>query len=376
VEFALSNDQRMLQEQLDSALKRLSPLPRVRRHAEQAPDAFADDLWGGLGDFGIPGLLVPEAFGGLGLGLLDAAVVAESLGRHVTPTPFLGPVIAGPLAVMGAGTEAQKRELLPQIASGDLRVALAPSASLAGAREGEGFVVRDRQLHGTCRFAIDLAGCDMILVEAQGGDLHLVDRDAPGVVVAPLITVDRTRSAAALTLDGAASVRLGVCGKTSAKLASALQVMLAADLLGAGAHLLETAVAYATVRQQFGRPIGSFQAVQHLCADMAAELEPGRSLVWYAAHALDVDLPDAETSALHAKAYLAEAGRIASRNATEVHGGIGITDELGLHYWFKRVTWSGQALGGATRMRELAAAREWSRPDSASTHGVNAPQRA
>jgi alkylation response protein AidB-like acyl-CoA dehydrogenase len=131
--------------------------------------------------------------------------------------------------------------------------------------------------------------------------------------------------------------------------------MLAADTLGAGWRMIEMATAYAKQRKQFGRAIGSFQAVKHMCAEMAAELEPGRALMWYAAHAQD-HLPDeASLMAAHAKAYLTEVGRFVARTAVEVHGGIGITDLLGLHYWFKRIGVNRQLLGAPERLREEAA---------------------
>jgi alkylation response protein AidB-like acyl-CoA dehydrogenase len=119
--------------------------------------------------------------------------------------------------------------------------------------------------------------------------------------------------------------------------------------------MIEQAVAYAQMREQFSRPIGSFQAVKHLCAEMAAELEPARSLVWYAAYALGEGLEDASAAAAHAKAHLGEVGRFVARTATEVHGGMGFTDRLGLHYWFKRLGLDRQLLGGPERVRALAA---------------------
>nr|WP_281367524.1 acyl-CoA dehydrogenase family protein [Sphingomonas chungangi] len=332
----------------------LSTLTRVRRHADARAEMFAADLWEGMTRFGIPGLLVPEAYGGLGLDILDAAVVAEVLGRHVVPAPFLGPVVAAPLAIGWGGSGAIKSRLLPRLAGGELRIGLAWS-SPAGERNGEAVIERSGRLTGTCPFAIDIAGSEMIVVGSRDGRFHLVDRAAEGLSVTPVTTVDRTRSVAALVLDDVAAEGLALSPSDRLRLDYALQVMLAADLLGSGSRLLESAVEYAKARHQFGRPIGSFQAVQHLCADMAAELEPGRALLWYAAHGLDAGLPDAGESALHAKAYLADAARMASRKAVEVHGGIGITDELGLHYWFKRVTWSGQAFGGAIRTRERVA---------------------
>ncbi len=135
-------------------------------------------------------------------------------------------------------------------------------------------------------------------------------------------------------------------------------VLLAADTLGAAERMLEKAVAYAKEREQFGRVIGSFQAVKHLCAEMAAELEPARALVWYAGHAFDAMPDESSLAAAHAKAHLSEIGRFVARTATEVHGGIGITDLLGLHYWFKRIGVNRQLLGGPERVRHLAAAMQ------------------
>lgn len=358
MDFSLNDDQLMLQEQFETAASRLSTLERVRRHG--AGDCiFADDVWGGLVDLGMPAVMVPERWGGLGMGLLDAALISELLGRYTVPAPFYGPVIAAPMAIAAAGSQPQQAEWLPAIASGELRIGLALSEALAGARAGAGVEASDGRLNGTSWFAIDIAGAHKILVADRAGGLHLVASDAPGLGVTPLITVDVTRSAVALRFDRVQAETLpGGSWPVINRLAGALHVMVAADLLGAGTRMMEMAVEYAKVRQQFGRPIGSFQAVKHLCAEMAAELEPGRALIWYAAHAQDVGLEDALLAAFHAKACLADAARIAARNATEVHGGIGITDELGLHFWFKRVTFGGQLLGGATRMRELAAVEQ------------------
>ena len=133
------------------------------------------------------------------------------------------------------------------------------------------------------------------------------------------------------------------------------RTMLVADTLGAAQHMLDTAVAYAKQRTQFNRVIGSFQAVKHLCAEMTAELEPCHAMMWYAAYALD-ELPDeARITACHAKAHMAEVGTFVARTATEVHGGVGFTDLLGLHYWFKRIGFNRQALGAPEIVREQAA---------------------
>ena len=355
MDFSLTTEQLQLQASLDRALATISPLARVRRHAE-APGAFADDVWQGLVELGVPGVLVGESHGGLGLGILDAALVAEVLGKHAVPAPFLGSAVLAPLAIAAAGNATQQRELLPRIAAGALRIGVGLSERTAGGRAGAGVSFRDGRLHGRALFVIDAAGAASFLVMDQDGGLHLVDRDAPGFAVITLDTVDRTRSSAKLVFDAVVGERLaGASAATTRHLADTARVVLAADMLGAAWQMLDQAVAYAKVREQFGRPIGSFQAVKHLCADMAAELEPGRALLWYAGYALDQHRSDASLCSVHAKAYIAEAARFVSRTATEVHGGTGITDELGLHYWFKRIAWNYQALGSPERLREEAA---------------------
>jgi len=355
LDFSLSAEQRELQASVDKALATISPLERVRRHAD-AGESFAQDVWQGLVDLGVPGLVVGERFGGLGQGVLDAALVAETLGKHVVPAPYLGPMVLAPLAIAEAGSETQQREWLPRIASGDLRIGVALSESTAGQRAGAGVACRGGRLQGRSLFVVDAAGAETYLVVDEVGGLHLVDRNAAGLVMTSLDTIDRTRSIARLDFDGVASEVLarGSAGVLQ-RLADVARVVQAADMLGASWKMLDQAVEYAKVREQFGRPIGAFQAVKHLCAEMAAELEPARALLWYAGYALDAGLADATLASLHAKAYLAEASRFVSRAATEVHGGMGITDALGLHYWFKRNAWSYQAFGSPERLREQAA---------------------
>lgn len=356
MQFDLSDEQKLFREQAEKAFSRIGGLAPVRTQA-LTPGRFAGDVWAALCDLGLPGLLVPEAYGGLALGLLDAALLSELLGRHLVLSPFLGPVVAAPLAIVAAGTPAQRAALLPRIASGELRIAVAIAEPISGVRVRTCVRAQGGTLDGKVYFAVDIEGADMILVVSELGGLHLVEAGAPGLSVTMLKTIDITRSVAALEFRAAPAAMLPDATPTVlARLGDALRLCVAADLLGAGAHMLAAAVEYAKVRVQFGRPIGSFQAVQHLCAEAAAELEPGRALLWYAGHALQTGLPDARLTVLHAKSYMAEAGRLAARNATEVHGGMGITDALGLHYWFKRVGWGYQAFGGPERLREEAAA--------------------
>jgi alkylation response protein AidB-like acyl-CoA dehydrogenase len=356
MDFGLSQDQRMMQASLAGALERASPLGRVRTFADEG-EGLAADVWRTLVELGVPGILVPEDHGGLGLTLLDAALIAETLGAHVAPVPFLGTAVLAPLAILGAGAAAQKDAWLPKLATGEILAGVAVSEAIAGARDGAGVSASGGALTGVALFVIDSARADLFVVADRAGGLHLVHADAPGLARTELATIDRTRRLGELRFDDAPAEPLGAdrAGQTLARLRDAAWTILAADMLGASGAMLAKAVDYAKERRQFGRLIGSFQAVKHLCAEMAAELEPCRSLVWYAAHAFDAIPAEAPLTAAHAKAHLSEVSRFVARTATEVHGGMGFTDLLGLHYWFKRVGLDRQLLGGPERVRRTAA---------------------
>jgi alkylation response protein AidB-like acyl-CoA dehydrogenase len=348
--FALSEDQKLLQASVEKALAELAPLDRVRRFAE-SEEAVGRDVWQGLADLGLPGLLIDEPHGGLGLGLLEAALAAEALGAAVAPTPFLGSAVLAPLALKLAGSPEQQAKWLPKLASGEAVAGVAISEAVAGARDGAGVEAVDGKLSGYALFAIDALQADLLIVADRAGGLHLVERP---VDASPMSAIDDTRRLSELVFADTPAEPLA-SNQALSRLRDAAWVMLAADTLGAAQAMLDKAVAYAKERKQFGRVIGSFQAVKHLCAEMAAELEPARALVWYAAYAFDRAPEEASLMAAHAKAHLSEIGRFIARTSTEVHGGIGITDLLGLHYWFKRIGLNRQLLGGPERVREIAA---------------------
>jgi alkylation response protein AidB-like acyl-CoA dehydrogenase len=359
MDFALSQDQKLMQASLAGTLDRASPLERVRVFAETR-EGVARDLWSTLTELGVPGLLIPEEHGGLGLGLLDATLVAETLGAHVAPTPFLGSAVLAPLAILGCGTPRQKQAWLPRLAAGESLAGAAIAEVISGARDGAGVHAADGRLSGQALFALDAAEADVIVVADRAGGLWLVAGDAPGSRQVPLTTIDLTRQVSELHFEATPAEPLasGDVAATLTRLRDAAWTMTAADMLGASAVMIDKAVAYAKERRQFGRLIGSFQAVKHLCAEMAAELEPCRALVWYAAYAQDAVPAEASLTAAHAKAHLSEVSRFVARTATEVHGGMGITDLLGLHYWFKRVGLDRQLFGGPERVRQLAAAMQ------------------
>src|SRR5579862_5597447 len=320
MDFGLSDDQKMMQESVGRTLERAVPLDAVRKGAS----AFE-----ALKELGVPGILIPEADGGLGLTLLDAAMA--------------------PLALKGT-------PWLKKLAAGEIRCGVAVSEHASGAREDAGIVSRNRKLSGRAMFALDADGADIFVVADKFGDLHLVQ--AKDVEITLLPTIDTTRAVAKLELHDADAEPLK--DASILRIIDAGRVVLAADTLGAGTRMLEKAVAYAKERKQFGRVIGSFQAVKHMCAEMAAELEPARALVWYAAYGFDACPAESRRLAAHAKAHTSEIGPFVARTATEVHGGMGFTDLLGLHYWFKRIGFNRQLLGSPERVREDAArAQGW-----------------
>ncbi len=280
------------------------------------------------------------------------------LGRAVAPAPFLGTAVLAATALTTAGTAAQRKAWLPEIASGAVRIGVA-ATELVTPRDGWGMRADGGKLSGKALMVLD-AAADAFLIPAGAESLALVPRDAAGVEVTLLPTIDRTRRFAEVVAAGASPAewiggREGAAAGAIRRMLDAGRVAVAADVLGACELAIERAVTYAQQRVQFGRPIGSFQAVKHLCAEMVAELEPARALVWYAAHAFDAIPAEASLLAAHAKAHLCEIGTFIVRTATEVHGGIGFTDEHDLHLWFKRVGVDRQLLGTPDAAREDAA---------------------
>jgi alkylation response protein AidB-like acyl-CoA dehydrogenase len=205
-------------------------------------------------------------------------------------------------------------------------------------------------------FVLDFEA-DLYLVADTNRALYLVKANAPGLERRLHNTIDRTRRVGELVFNNVAADPLPGSSdpEVCASVIDAGRIILAADTLGAAQNMLNQAVAYSLQREQFGRVIGSFQAVKHMCAEMAAELEPCRAMVWYAAYAFDAIPDEARLTACHTKAHLSETGQFVARTATEVHGGIGFTQELGLHYWFKRIGANRQLLGGPEKLREEAA---------------------
>jgi len=361
MDFGLSDEQRMLEASLDGFLA--EHLPMDRRRAIATVGAGHDgELWNGLIAQGLAGLIVPERHGGSGLKILDAAIVAERLGYHATPGAFAGSLVMAPLAFIDGATEAQQEAWLPRIAAGDVRIAVG-FAGAVGQTGAASVSSEGGKLTGRLQGVLDGGGATHILVSLADGRCGLVPLDAAGVSARLVPSLDRTRPLLDVTFDGASAEMLTAANDPLAVRQTMLDVgriMLAADTLGAAQAMFDQAVAYAKERVQFGRVIGSFQGVKHTLADLVTVLEPCRSLVWYAAHAQDALPEEAHVAALQAKAHIDDVGRDVARHATEVYGGMGFTDLVGLHYWWKRVDTNRQLLGTPERNRlEAAKAQGW-----------------
>ena len=354
MDFGLSQEQQMLRDAVARCLADTCPLEHVRECSER-DNPVSDKVLDALQGLGIPGMMIPEEHGGLGMTLLDAALVAEQLAYAVAPVSFLASHVLAPLALSEAGSEDQKVRWLPKIASGEAHISVAISETVE-ARDGAGVTCRGGKLDGTALFALDFAGADAFLVTDTTGRLHLVPANASGLEKIPLMTIDRTRSVGELRFAQVTAEPLADdSGFTAGRLRDAGRILLAADSLGAGQAMIEKAVDYSGQREQFGRLIGSFQAVKHMCAEMAAHHEPCRSLIWYAAYAYEAMPEDVSLAACQAKSHTGDVHRFVARTSTEVHGGMGFTDLVGLHYWFKRIGFDRQVLGGPESARAEAA---------------------
>jgi alkylation response protein AidB-like acyl-CoA dehydrogenase len=352
--FGLSEEQKSLEENINRFLADNAPLDTIKAVAN-GEEIQAKSVHQGILDLGLSGLVIPEEYGGLELNMLFATVVAAALGSGTAPVPYAGSYVMAPLAINLAGSDGQKNQWLPKIAGGECVIGVGLS-EYVGAREDAGIEFSNGKLSGRSLFLIDGKNADAYLLANKSGELFLVEASSPGIEVIELTTVDKTRTSIELILkDVNADLLSGSSDKSVIeKVLDAGRIMLAADTVGAAQVMLDKSVAYSLERKQFGRLIGSFQAVKHMCAEMAAELEPCHSMIWHAAHCFDNVPEEARLMACQTKAHISEVGQQVSKTATEVHGGMGFTDELGLHYWFKRIGLNKQLLGSPELIREEA----------------------
>lgn len=350
MKFDLTEDQQAIAQTVEDLLSRKFPPSAIRPVVDAEPTAGTvfDELHTALASMGVFGLIVPEEYGGAGLELLDLAVVAERLGYGAAPTPLLGPVLSA-LALVRAGSPEQQAKWLPGIADGTVR---AGYATVTTGGEGE--------LTGVNAWVLsDSRPFDLLLVSSPAG-LSLVEGGAEGLTVKPLNSIDRTRPLFDVHFDGVAHEPLPGGTEQRAAIRDAGRVLLAADAYGGGSRCVDLAVDYAKTREQFGRQIGSFQAVKHQLADMDIAIEPAQGIYWYAAHAFDHVSGDMAEFAGHAKAHLAERYIEVSRRLVEIYGGFGYTWECDAHIFLKRAAVDRVQLGTPREIRaELADATDW-----------------
>ncbi len=353
--FDLSEEQRLLQSTLDGFLGNECPVNSVREFYD-GTEELDRSVWKGLAELGVLGLHLPEEFGGAGLEMLDLQCVAERLGYHATPGPFLGHAIAG-LAIALAGSDAQKKQWLPQLASGDhiASIALAESGDRWQPDEWELGVNVEGTLTGTKLHVPCGRSADLLVVGVDGGRLGLVDVSQGGVRVTPVQDLDRTRRLATIEFAEARFDLLPDGAAEADRLRDAALVLLAADAVGGAARCVELAVSYANQREQFGQTIGHFQALKHQLAELALDAEPCRSLAWYAAYAWDHVPEEAARAAAHAKSHITDRFLRVARGTVEAHGGIAYTWECEVHYWLKRAVLDRTFLG-SPRVHRMRAA--------------------
>lgn len=353
--FLLSPEQIEIQTAVARYLDAECPSTRLHELFD-APDGRADPrLWRGLLDLGVAGLALPEAYGGMGLELVDLALVAETLGSRAAPTPFLGHVIAA-LAISLAGSEAQKQRWLPGLADGSITATVALAEDGAAWQPEQWRVAAASALTGHKSFVTHAAQADLIVVGLEGGRFGIVRAGADGLSITPQDGIDRTRPCAVLAFDRTPAELLEGGADAAARLCDAALVLAAADAFGGASRCVEMAVDYAKLRRQFGVVIGQFQALKHQLADMATDIEPARGLYWYAAHAWDRLPEQATRSAAQAKAHLADRYLHVARRTVEAHGGIGYTWEFDVQIYLKRAMFDYAWLGAPALHRSRAAA--------------------
>jgi alkylation response protein AidB-like acyl-CoA dehydrogenase len=368
VNFAFSEEQEELRRTVRAFLESKSSEAEVRRLME-TEEGYDPAVWRQMGEqMGLQGLHVPEEFGGSGYSYVELIVVLEEMGRRLLPAPYFSTVVLAANTLIHSGDDAAKKEHLPGIAAGETIATLAfteesgrwdeEGVTMEAAKGGEGYT-----LTGTKTFVLDGHTADLILVAARTGagvSLFAVAGDAAGLTRTPLATMDQTRKQARLDFEGTPATLVGTDGGGWDVLSTVLDlaaVGLAAEQVGGAQLCLEMAVQYAKDRVQFGRPIGSFQAIKHKCADMLLEVESAKSAAYYAgwcASEMNDELPSVASLA---KAYCSEAYFHAAAENIQIHGGIGFTWEHPAHLYFKRAKSSELLFGDPTYHRELLAQR-------------------
>jgi alkylation response protein AidB-like acyl-CoA dehydrogenase len=374
VNFDYSDDQKALKEEARRFLTAASPLTVARGVLENPGGGYDTALWGRIVEQGWCGATIPESYGGLGLGYVELCALAEELGRAVAPIPFASSIYFFAEALLLAGNEEQKSELLPLVASGELIGTLAVS-------EGPGALTEARitakvsggKLTGTKLPVADgmAAGRAVVLAQGDAGlGLYLVDVTGVGVAREAVSTIDPTRGSARIVFDGAPAESLGEAGKGLELLAGVQDrgaILLAFEQLGGADRCLEMARDYALERYAFGRPIGSYQAIKHKLADVFVKNEVARANAYYGAWALSTDAPELPVAAAAARVAGSAAYWMAAKEMIQTYGGIGVTWEADCHFFYRRARHLGLVIGAPRDWKRRLADRLEARVDAEKT---------
>ena len=366
--FAFSDEQEELRASVRRFLSEKSPETEVRRLMDTT-EGYDPAVWSQMADqLGLQSLTIPEEFGGSGFTYVELLVVLEEMGAALLCAPFFSSVALAANALLTSGDDEAKKSYLPGIASGETIATLAitedngkwdfSGIECKAEQKGDGWV-----LNGHKMFVLDGHVANLVIVaarSAKGVSLFAVQGDAPGLTRTPLPTMDQTRKQARLEFSDTPAALIGTDGGAEPGLSKTLDlaaVALAAEQVGGAQRVLDSSVEYAKTRIQFGRPIGSFQAIKHKCADMLLEVESAKSAAYYAAWAAAEDSDELPVVASLAKSYCSEAYFHSAAENIQIHGGIGFTWEHPAHLYFKRAKSSELLLGDPSYHRELLAQR-------------------
>lgn len=363
--FAFSEEQEEFRRSLRRFMEDKSPIAEVRRLME-TESGFDREVWDQMASqLGLCGLGVPEKFGGLGFGYVELGIAFEEMGRALLCAPYFSTVALGVNLLLASRDDSICDEILPSVISGEVRLAFGASESESGwsldevSSEATGGA--SPILKGTKPYVIDGASATHFLVLArspEGLSLYLVDGMESGIVRQSLTTLDLTRKIARVELDRVPARLVGVSGQGRSyydRMLPGVLTLLAAEQVGGAQRVLEMAVEYAKTRIQFGRPIGSFQAIKHKCADMLVDVESAKSASYYATWAMDGAPDEIPLVAYLAKAFCSEAYFSAAAENIQIHGGIGFTWEHDAHLYFKRAKASELLFGTPEFYREQLA---------------------
>ncbi len=363
MDLAFSDEQEQLRDSVRRFLADKSPISEVRRLME-TPDGYDRDVWALMaGHLGLLGLTIPERYGGTGSGPAELTIVLEEMGAALLCAPYFSTVALAANAIMLAGDDEAKKELLPLISSGEVIAALAIAEDdgrwdLAGVRLEARPASGGYALTGHKNYVLDGHVADLIVVVARTGDsigFFTVGAAAPGLQRTRLPTLDMTRTQARLEFNETPARLIGDPRVAPAALARTLDlaaIALAAEMVGGAQRCLDMSVSYAKTRYQFGRPIGSFQAIKHKCADMLLNIETARTAAYYAGWAAAAGSDELPAVASLAKAHCSEAFFQVAAENIQIHGGIGFTWEHDAHLYFKRATSSQLLFGDPAYHRE------------------------